>query len=668
MLKVYFDLGKDHADMFMPFVLDTIAAMPLDNFVVSDLRTAINERHSLDIPEDPLRTLLSRAVKVKKGSLRREVGRFFREPSFRAEKDLLETRKTIESEHLGIARSLRDFALARDMVIASDEEALSLLLGFLDQNYMTVLLSSDANTGPAEAVSMTSSSVRTIAAYFQFVLSNKPDEADRIQRMVEGYVLQKVLLLKDIADVERRFRSLEVFLDSRILFRILGLEGEAEKVVSREGIGLLTDLGATLFVFDRTLAEMKRILSVYIEHLSTPDGMLSLWQTPLSRYFLKNHCTPSDVKQIGALLELNVKQLGIGIREFPQRTKAYTFEEKSLSERLLKEGQTEPDARVDHDVDCIAAIITYRAGKRAYLIEDSKAIFVTTTSLLVKHTTEWYRAQGESGVPPIMRCRDLFNAAWIKKPASASRLRMHELVALCAAALRPGREIWEAFIRELRKLIISGQLSSEESVALLISDLAESRLSEIDDELDVDATTVSEVVDRVRAEYEERARKEIERVELRAAKEIEEVHEQVRSSEEVRRVQIEAGITKMSRLEEDRAITAEARRQLEMRLNWLASLCGKVAANVTFLVLGLSVALGVSFGIPGFFPHSPGLRMVAYILAVLVVCFTILNLFFGICLNDLRAGLKRRIEKAVLLRLMPKSAEAKGEKSEAQRK
>ncbi len=65
---------------------------------------------------------------------------------------------------------------------------------------------------------------------------------------------------------------------------------------------------------------------------------------------------------------------------------------------------------------------------------------------------------------------------------AAAGLKLHELVALCAAALRPSREIWEAFVRELRKLEASGQITSDESVAIIVSELSDIRLGELQDE------------------------------------------------------------------------------------------------------------------------------------------------------------------------------------------
>jgi hypothetical protein len=90
---------------------------------------------------------------------------------------------------------------------------------------------------------------------------------------------------------------------------------------------------------------------------------------------------------------------------------------------------------------------------------------------------------------------------------------MHELVAMCSAALRPHKGLWEAFIRHLRTLETQGTLTSDEAVAVVASQLTQTLLLDLEESVphdeDPDADTLTEVVDRVLAKNREEADRQV---------------------------------------------------------------------------------------------------------------------------------------------------------------
>src|SRR5512139_2621168 len=101
LLKVFLDKGQDHIGMFMPFIVDSIGTLSKEDFTTADLRAAVVSRHGLDIPADPLKTLLGRAS--KQGLIKRAAGRYFRTPAALDTQDLVVARGIIEQEHVAVA-------------------------------------------------------------------------------------------------------------------------------------------------------------------------------------------------------------------------------------------------------------------------------------------------------------------------------------------------------------------------------------------------------------------------------------------------------------------------------------------------------------------------------------------------------------------------------------
>jgi len=172
-------------------------------------------------------------------------------------------------------------------------------------------------------------------------------------------------------------------------------------------------------------------------------------------------------------------------------------------------------------------------------------------------------------LPPVVHVRILTNLAWLKRPAYEGDLQLNELVALCAAALRPTRATWERFLRHLTKLEKAKELTSEEAVAIVVSGMTDQLLVQHeDDEEGKSDETLDEVVQKVRSSY---------------------------------RAEIDAQVSQAIRGRDDAVEREkELRRRLEGRIKKLA----KWVSRASFLAVGGiacsgAIAVGISHGVKG---------------------------------------------------------------------
>lgn len=181
----------------------------------------------------------------------------------------------------------------------------------------------------------------------------------------------------------------------------------------------------------------------------------------------------------------------------------------------------------------------------------------------------------------------------MKKPASAGLLQIHELAALCEAALQPSRGVWDAFRGHLARLRDAGELTSDEAVAIVASDLTTAMLSEVGEDIDSDADTIAEVVDRVRMKYKEEAEAEL--TAFRTSAEHEIARERIRAE----------GAEKSSRDLAD---------HVGGRVNQISMMLANVVAMVCLLV----AIAGVVLSLPGLFQQlSSGLKAGGLVFSVL---------------------------------------------------
>jgi len=636
LLKVNYDRNVDHLDLYMPFVLDTLNAWPVNEFAAEDLAAQTLARHGLKIPFEAIRTILNRVR--KQGHLRRDYGRYFVNPGKPIDVDLRPQREAIDREHIAVARKFIEFAAAHKVDIASAEDALSAILTFLELHEVAILVDTPSDRLTAAAEQQSTRESRTAALFIQGALSSDPPLAGYIQRMLEGLVLKNALLLANINLTKRQFTGLEVFFDTVFLFRVVGLASEPYVEAAREAIAVLRDANAGTSVFDITIDEMRRVLSAVERLIGTTSGVHQLRPTDLVRFLVSRRYRPSDVAEAAALLDRNIRQLGLVVRSVPAHIPRFTLDEVELAKVLMRGDQTDIDARVDHDMKAVAGVLTFRRGRVAYSLDNARAVFSTTSGLVVNNITAWYRGQQAHGVSPVIHQAGLSNIAWLKNPgAAATRLKRGELVALCAAALRPTPQIWKRFTDELRRLRDSQVLTSDEEVAVLTSRLTDMRLAEIGDLEDLDSDTVADIVERVREGFATEAEQ------VSHARE-EELKSRLAAAESTARDYESAGRS----ADEMAQKSEEARRQLELRVIGKVDSIARGVGISCHAALAIAIGAGILLGLTGFSIVSSFWAKIAA--GAFIVVFTLLNfvdLHLGLSAADLRRKLESYVERTL---------------------
>jgi hypothetical protein len=398
-------------------------------------------------------------------------------------------------------------------MVGSTEAALELLFRFLEAEQVGLLLGNPVRlTDTADA---THKERAIVAEFVQSVVRDDSALLSVLRGMLEGLVLYHAAFLPDLNSTSRHFRHLRVIFDSNLVRQALGYEGTAMRTLMRETMDVLKGSGVQCLVFDKTVLEIRRILAMYEVRLATSQGRASLRPVPMARHFITQRFSPSDVREMSALLEREVNAAGFQIEQVPNRVQDYTAGEQALAARLAnRTTNDELEPRVVHDVDCVAGILTLRRGHRSANLEDARVVFATSSPLVVRNTRLWWlEDEHELGIEPVVHVRALSNLAWLKKPSLCSDFKVRELVALCTAALRPEQATWARFLRHLESLEKSQKLNSDEVTAVLVSAMSDQLLREAEfgeeDPSDIDAVTLDEIVDRVTATYAADAKEQV---------------------------------------------------------------------------------------------------------------------------------------------------------------
>ena len=610
-------------------VFDVLNQLPTKTFSTADVQDALATKHGLAMPQQTVATLLHRAVNKK--HLQRDAGRYriiALPPStlkLSAEKD------RIGAGQARLGDALRAHAMRRGLSIESTGAALDLLLEFLEQEQIGILLGSSVEIANGADASSRKSAI--IAEFIQDAIKDDPALRSVLGGILEGLVLYHAAFLPNLDAPTRHFKNLRVVFDSVLVRQAIGYEGDAMKTLLRETTDLLKAGGIQCLIFDKTVLEIRRILSMYEERFATEEGRRSLRPVPMARHFLTQRYSPSDIREMAALLENDISKAGFQIQPTPPRIRDYTASESTLAARLadpLKHDELEP--RVVHDVDCVAAILTLRGGHRSASIEDSRAVFVTSSPLVIRNTRLWYiEDEHETGVEPIVHIRALANLAWLKRPKLCADFKERELVALCAAALRPAQETWRRFLRHLETLESSQKLSSDEVSAIVISAMSDRLLREAEieneDPNDIDAVTLDDIVDRVKSSYSIQSEQNI---------------KTLKDEYESKFLQLETlAQTAIEKAKAAEQTLAASIRRREVKINERAVLWARRLTQCAYWIIVAIVAGGALALIVGH-PFHTGL--IGTIIGFAIVVFILLELF-GILrhISELRSWMEARL-------------------------
>jgi len=607
LLKANYDEGMDYLEMFMPFVLYIICEQSKDLVEVETVQESVKNVFDINIPQKTIKTLLNKAK--RKGAVLREGGKYLKSNDYNFDQNLLQKRKNIERQLNAIGLSLLEFLKKENILIDSVEEALAILFKFLSNQELELLLDIEYENKPIDSSVLKTRQMRGVAKFVKEKCLKDPQLAEYLNNILIGFVLQNALLLKNIATPSQVFENLRIYLDSGFILGLLGWKGAARELANKDTLELLKSTNAFVAVFEQTVAEIKRILYAFEVKLGTQHGRENLWQSDVTRYVLSEKLTPSDIKQEISLLERKLEfDYGIAIHETPDRVTQYTQDEKSLAKKLGAKDINKPSKRIIHDIDCIAGILTLRKNDKPTTLDNTNAIFMSGSSSVVYSVREWHEEKIGKHLPPIIHHLTLTNIAWLKRPEVGAKIKVNELVALCTAALRPKKETWDKFLKHLKKLEDKGDLTTEESVAIVASKMIEKELITYeDDENEIDSNSIYEIVSKVKDDYRKEA------------------------------------IKVQGQLENDLLQKNNTLKNVDNNISYIS----KIVANIFFWFSVSVIVLGSIFLFPNIFDQF-NIGVVGYVLPAIIIILTAYSLIFDFRLWEIKNKVENFIKEKLL--------------------
>lgn len=615
-LKVNWDQrGRDYVDNFIPFVAEGLRRCDQDQVSVSQLQNVMRESFGLVIPQGALNTILRRAE--RHGYVKRDHGVYLRSleaipGTYAAE------REAVARQQRALIDKLVKFCKERHQVEWSESQAEDALLSHLQKSSVPILAAAVNGFPIPQPAGGIPNAEFLVSSFVVELDEGDPDGFGFLETVMKGHMLATALFLADISKANQKFDDLEVSVDTRLLLRALGFEGEGLKASCVELLTLLYKANVTLSCFDITLDEMRGVLeaaqhALRDQRVQHRPGLFSVYE-----HFLSIRATPSDVESSIARLEQLLRRLHVRVRPRPEHKIELGINETKLDRMLSEEIPMLRQEAKRHDLDCLSSIHRLRKGRIFSDIERSKYMFVTSNYLLARASARFFKEEYEASAAPLcINDHTLATLAWVKNPTYVEDFSRHRLIADSYVALSPSNELWKKYSDEVSRLREKGDLSDDEYQLLRFSLVARKALMEAtlgSPEAFTDGT-VAEILEKaqanVRRDAEEKLRKEVDR---RLAAELETQKFRLRHEERTRRI------------------------------DEIAAKIGVGAGWASYFVIAALFCVGFYVTLPG---SSPQLGVAARLSAqVTIVLFAAMSSWSALEGGTVRA-LARRVELAV---------------------
>ncbi|MBH3426860.1 hypothetical protein [Pseudomonas alkylphenolica] len=497
------DKIQDEIDLFLPFIAVTIREIDKPIIESVDVQVKLSELFGFRPPISAIKVLMSRAK--RRGLLVRENSAFIpihekvREWSNGYEGKKEDLNISLDS----LKGALVQFTLDRFKKALHLSEAEQLIFRFIEENVSAVISKRAYNR--AELNESIKNTDHIIASFISHIHRKEPVLLDHFGRCVKGMLLANYLFFADKINSKKTFEKMSVYLDSPLVIGLMGFNGAQNKQANQEFIDLLKSLQIQVYIFDRTLDEIERLLSA--------------WKSDIGRKFYGrfNTKTLELLRSQGfdeARLDTEIKKLsrtieglGIIIKYGFSAKERYQCNEKELEAAIAK--NFKKNKNLEHDTICISRVHNSREGRFIKSLSESYSVFVTGNTGLAKFANGYFsKIEYRSSIPVVVSEQWMTIMFWLKRPDIAGRLPTDQIVATAYSLLYTDDKFWDSFISRMEAIQKRGLLSEEDFVVVrwdsdllrLVHDVS------VDVGEDFSEDDVFEIVEAIKAKNEEESK------------------------------------------------------------------------------------------------------------------------------------------------------------------
>ena len=605
MLKVHVDQGQDYLDYLRPLILQVLITHRPSLVTDTVVQGHIRSDFGLEIPDRSVQIVLKRLS--RKYPLEKKHG------VYQITGDLPDPRIGTEKAgailHINaVISGLTQFSKGFAHPIGSHDEAVTAICAFLARFNIPCLSAYLRGTAIPTIEGQHDPQIVLVSKYVLDLQNTDPERFKSFLVVVQGHMLANALLCPDLENAPGSYKGVTFYLDTPLLVRRLGLEGEPKQAAVDSLTALLLKLGANVATFSHSRDELDNVIKGAARYVESLEGRGAIVTEARQR-----GTTKSDLLVLAGQVDEKLKAAQIAVISTPRYIPDFQIDETEFENALNDEVSYFNPRAKEYDINSVRSIYALRENLSPPIVERSKAALVTSNAAFSRAAFQYgQRHEASREVSSVITDFSLANMAWLKAPMGARDVPKTELLAFSYAALQPTKDLFEKYLREIEKLEKQGKITARDHQLLRSSQLAQAELMNLTlgEEDALSKQTITETLKRVT--------EEITKEESDKHREEQAAHEKTRKE-----------------LKKQRAIKKGVQERLYWRCRRQAAACAWFASAiiVALLIGGLAAGVGLRSG-------NPIIGGVLVVASGVLVLLTLSNLVFGTSVRRLHERMK----------------------------
>lgn len=359
----------------------------------------------------------------------------------------------------------------------SEKQADAAILDFIKISSSDVALGTEGNIddSAADGESSTYQDLSRVAMYVSAMSKDPYDENyEYLVNICFGNSLASAVFWWDDDANASHLRDLDVYLDSPIVFRLLGFDDEGHQDAAIDLASTLSSRGAHLMVFEHVLSEVIDIFQSTKCWIGNPNYDPSKASKTAQRV-IELGLSPVEVEKIIADIPDQLEHLDIERKEAVSvnESKDHWIDEaelhKKISDTYAKKDR-DMYTTIQTDVKSIGCINRLRNGETIVHLNKAKAVLCTSNRTLTRVSFEFECSEydrPDRSIPLCMLDASLATIAWLESPGKGKRIAQKRIIAQTNGLIGLTAAVKGKFCADLKSRREAGLISNAEYLAIV---------------------------------------------------------------------------------------------------------------------------------------------------------------------------------------------------------
>lgn len=319
--------------------------------------------------------------------------------------------------------------------------------------------------------------------------SGQTNVIDYLNEYTVGLSLSETLIYNE-RNQNCSYKNANVYLDTGILFRVLGIDSSEREDCYKQFIYNMHQLGMHVKVYEHTIIELIGIVENSKYWIGNPNYDLSK-SSETAYYFITHGWTVKKIEEFSNDIQRKLTEdFGIIIDRtpYPKFEDIHTAYEEEICDMIIDTYQTNDSSfNIEEKIftvnqDARSLFLTqHRNGKYvAFHLNDLKNIFITTNCSLSKvgySLSESITQVPGTFIPLVMTDVKWGTLIWFSSPAKISSINRPHLVSAAYAAFKPSKELSKKLNSTLASLMESEEITPSQCYFLKANPIAQRLLT-----------------------------------------------------------------------------------------------------------------------------------------------------------------------------------------------